>query len=165
MKPRLYLFLSSLVFVLRIIIFLLKIIPFESFKLLKFPRQQVDLFDFSASSLWHLTKKILVLIMSPLVGNFKKKKYLLKKFKNLIFEVCLIMCVCSRQIVSKGLMDTAVWCCGSSCTATDCNYTPARKAGADPQRGKWAPHCWTPVLNGLENSPTSNWRSKLRQIQ
>lgn len=34
MKPRLYLFLSSLVFVLRIIIFLLKIIPFESLKLL-----------------------------------------------------------------------------------------------------------------------------------
>lgn len=81
MKPRLYLFLSSLVFVLRIIIFLLKIIPFESLKLLKVLRQQVHLFDFSASLLWHLTKKILVLIMSPLVGNFKKKKNYLKSSK------------------------------------------------------------------------------------
>lgn len=72
-----------------------------------------------------------------------------------------MICVSSRQIASKGSMDDALCCRGSSCAATDCNYTPARRAGADPQRGKWA----TLLLNGLENSPTLYCRSKQRKIQ
>lgn len=46
----------------------------------------------------------------------------------------------------------SVWCNSSSHTTIYCNYTPARKAGADPQHSKWSMHNWTPLLNGLENS-------------
>lgn len=136
MKPRLYLFLSSLVSVLRIITFWLRNIPFHSLKILKFPSRRSA--RFHCVLITTPNKENTCSYFYPLQSEIKKNKqtYFLKKFKNLISEVCLMMCVVSRQIVSKGLMDAAICCYGSSCTATDCNYTPARKAGADPQRGK-----------------------------
>lgn len=132
MKPRLYLFLSSLVSVLRIITFWLRNISFHSLKILKFHCRRSARFQ----RVLNTTPNKENTCSYFAAVNLKKKNNFLKKSKNLISEVCLMMCVCSRQIVSKGLMDAAICCYGSSCTATDCNYTPARKAGADPQRGK-----------------------------
>lgn len=51
----------------------------QSFKSLNFLRQQDDLFDLRLSLFWHLAKKILVLITSHLVGNFKGEKKLCRK--------------------------------------------------------------------------------------
>ncbi len=53
-----------------------------------------------------------------------------------------------------------VWCNSSSHATMYCNYTPARKAGADPWRSKWSTHNWTPLLNGLENGPALHCRYK-----
>ena len=55
------------------------------------------------------------------------------------------------QMKSKG----SVWCNSRSHTTIYCNYTPARKIGADPRQSKWSAHNWTLLLNGLENSPAT----------
>lgn len=70
-----------------------ELLPFESLKLLKFLRQQVDLFDLSVPLLWQLTKKILVLFMSPLVGNFKKKNTIYWKSSKTWFLKFVWQCV------------------------------------------------------------------------
>lgn len=55
---------------------------------------------------------------------------------------------------------SSVWCNSSSHTAIYRDYTPARKARADPQHSKWSTHNWTPLLNDLENSLALHWRER-----
>lgn len=52
------------------------------------------------------------------------------------------------------------WRNSSSHAAIHRDYTPARKARADPQHSKWSTHNWTLLLNDLENSLALHWRQR-----
>lgn len=93
-------------------------------------------------------------------GHLQKRN--MEEKKNLK-ALSMFVCVSLWQIISKGSMDaTQVWCNSSSHTAIYRNYTPARKARADPRHSKWSTHDWTALLNDLENSLVLHRRYKRR---